>query len=254
MFIHGIGVGLWPYIPFLIAINASGKSADGDIGILVIELMPVSSRITGEVKDKNGMVVEILSILNAEGFSRFVLVSHSYGSVIATHMIHHHLTSNRISSMVFVDPVTILLHFPDVAYNFTRRKPRRANEWMLWYFASMDMGVAHTLARHFFWAENELWKEDLAGRNVTVALSGRDLIVNTRAVGRYLMGTERPDDWVAEEGSLSADMDDWTERSWKGEGIDLLWFEELDHAQIFEKKRSYGRVVEVVRAYCADIR
>merc|ERR1712230_269180 len=52
--------------------------------------------------------------------------------------------------------------------------------------ASMDMGVSHTLSRHFFWNENVLWKKDMQGRRVTVSLGGKDLIVNTEAVGRYL--------------------------------------------------------------------
>ncbi|KAK0958704.1 hypothetical protein LTR54_018501, partial [Friedmanniomyces endolithicus] len=52
----------------------------------------------------------------------------------------------------------------------------------------MDPGVAHSLARTFFWSECILWKEELEGRRVTVSLAERDLIVNTDAVKRYLAG------------------------------------------------------------------
>jgi hypothetical protein len=52
----------------------------------------------------------------------------------------------------------------------------------------MDIGVNHTLARHFFWNKNVLWKKDIGDRKVTVSLTGRDLMVNTEAAGRYLAG------------------------------------------------------------------
>lgn len=50
----------------------------------------------------------------------------------------------------------------------------------------MDMGVAHSLSRCFFWSGNVLWKQDIGDRAVTVSLAERDLIVNTKAVGEYL--------------------------------------------------------------------
>ena len=65
-------------------------------------------------------------------------------------MLDDPLLAPRISATLFVDPVTLLLHMPDVAYNFTIRAPKATNEWVLWYFASKDPGVAHTLGRHFF--------------------------------------------------------------------------------------------------------
>lgn len=68
--------------------------------------------------------------------------------------------------MILVDPIPFLLHFPDTTYNFTRRKPRSASEIFLFYFASMDMGSAHTLCRRFFWNQLILWKEDLKGRRM----------------------------------------------------------------------------------------
>ena len=41
-----------------------------------------------------------------------------YGSVITTHLLQDPELSGRIASIVIVDPVSILLHLPDVAYNF----------------------------------------------------------------------------------------------------------------------------------------
>ena len=242
LFVHGIGIGLYPYVNFLAELNRKTDDdvSDGEVGIIAVEIMPISFRITVQIPESNQMCEEILQILNKHGWDKCVLVSHSYGSVISTHLLKHPATSERIGPVLSVDPVSFLLHLPDVAYNFTCRKPHRANEHQLYYFASMDMGVSHTLARRFFWSENILWKEDVEDRAITVSLAGEDLIVDTQVVGRYL--TDSP-----------AELDgrsEWQERNWKGQGLDVLYFPRLDHAQVFDRKENYRRLVDVLRVYC----
>lgn len=242
--------------------------------------MPVAFRITHAALPREELCKEITKIIRAhfKASQKFVLASHSYGTVITTHLLSHEPLKAQIGPVVLIDPVSMLLHLPDVAYNFTRRKPKQANEFQLYYFASMDMGVAHTLARHFFWNENVLWKKDLVGHKVTVSLGGRDLIVNTRAVGRYLSGATSdgaPSNYsdtetlieldISEEESAerqsrgekgredNADEDkdeEWTSRAWSGTGIDTLWFEDLDHAQVFDKPATRKRLIECILAYC----
>ena len=43
-----------------------------------------------------------------------------YGSVVTTHLLRTPELASQISSIVLVDPVSLLLHQPDVAYNFVR--------------------------------------------------------------------------------------------------------------------------------------
>ncbi|MCJ1358971.1 MAG: hypothetical protein MMC33_008971 [Icmadophila ericetorum] len=305
LFIHGIGIGLYPYVNFLAELNHAANETgdvidgdDGEVGIIAIEYMPISFRITSAALTRDEMCDDILAIINAHQWSKFVLITHSFGSVIATHMFHFPPLSPKIGPALLIDPVSFLLHLPDVAYNFIARKPKQANEFQLYYFASMDMGVAHTLGRHFFWSENILWKEEVKGRKITAVLSGKDLIVNTEAVGRYLTegGATENDDFEASSGSgrPSARMngalhgilkkngvihrrpnrkengkpngtttaipngkgstnirdDNWKFRPWKGKGLDILWFEDLDHAQVFDSKRNRRKLVDIVRAYC----
>ena len=242
LFVHGIGIGLYPYVNFLAELNRKTDDdvSDGDVGIIAVEIMPISFRITAQIPEKDQMCREIKEILDNHKWDKCVLVSHSYGSVISTHLLQHTATSQRIGPVLLVDPVSFLLHLPDVAYNFTVRKPRRANEHQLYYFGSMDMGVSHTLARRFFWSENILWKEDVKERALTVSLAGQDLIVDTPTVARYLTDTR----------DAGSGME-WQERLWKGQGLDVLWFPHLDHAQVFDRKRDYDRLVEVLRLYCS---
>jgi hypothetical protein len=121
----------------------------------------------------------------------------------------------------------------------TWRKPKRANEWQLHYMASKDLGVAHTLARHFFWSENILWKEDVRGHNVTAVLAGRDLIVDTEKVGAYLSG--------ADEKSKEAGA--WKEKPLKGSGLEVVYFPEIDHGQVFSVRGRMMEIVGIVKRY-----
>ena len=189
VFIHGIGIGLYPYVNFLAQLDAhlsGGCSVHDQVGIIAIEIMPVSFRITHSALRNDEMCDEIQAILNYHEFEKPVLVSHSYGTVITTQLLKSPKLAKLIGDIVLIDPISILLHLPDVAYNFTRRRPKRANEHQLYYFASMDMGVSHSLSRCFFWSENVLWKHEIGDRAVTVSLAEQDLIVDTKAVRSYL--------------------------------------------------------------------
>jgi pimeloyl-ACP methyl ester carboxylesterase len=289
LFIHGIGIGLLPYVNFLADLNSKTGLEDGgpddQVGIIAIEIMPISFRITHPALSKDETCAEIATILAHHGWDKVVLVSHSYGTVISTHLLKTPSIAPLIGPVVLIDPVSILLHLPDVAYNFTRRRPKMANEHQLWYFASMDMGVSHTLARHFFWSENILWKEDIGDRNLTVSLSGRDLIVDTNSVGRYMAsgttplslesvsssvlinidGSPEPEaqpdgkssitrtrvvNFEADEDRLVTD--EWKERPWKGKGIDVLWFQTLDHAQVFDQASTRRPLLHAIKTYCEE--
>ena len=240
LFIHGIGIGLYPYVNFLAELNQGLKDTEEEVGIIAIEIMSISSRITHPTLEKDEMCKEILSILKKHRWDQVVLISHSYGSVISTHLLRTRETASRIGPVILIDPISFLLHVPDVAYNFTCRQPVRANEYQLWYFGSKDMGVAHTLSRRFFWSENILWKHDLKAHLATVVLCGKDVIIDTEAVAQYLKGPSFP-----------SKGDDWKAGSWKGAGLDILWFQELDHGQVFDLQKHRDRLVKTTRAYCS---
>jgi len=125
----------------------------------------------------------------------------------------------------------------------------------------------------------------MTGRKVTVSLSGRDLIVDTEAVGKYLSKIECKstvengngngnghisgplidfdDDSSQEDNGLrmrggegpqadELDNEEWKCRPWKGTGVDILWFHGLDHAQVFDKPETRKRLIDAIRTYCED--
>lgn len=79
LFIHGIGIGLYPYVNFLAELNDEDNMdiSDGQLGIIAVEIMPVSFRITGKALQKEEMCEEINDIIKSHGWERFVLISHS---------------------------------------------------------------------------------------------------------------------------------------------------------------------------------
>lgn len=267
IFVHGIGIGLYPYVNFLRELHDhvdDGENDGGQVGILAIELMPISFRITYPALGKQEICHEIAAILEHHGYDKCVLVSHSYGSIITSYILHDITLRKKIDSVLFIDPVCFLLQHPDVAYNFTVRKPIRANEYQLWYFASLDPGVAHTLGRRFFWSENILWLEDLmplvrGGMKVSVSLSGRDLIVNTEAVATYLAKGMIDKAGIHANGnkehcSARHEIQSLKDRPWTGDGLEVLWFDDTDHGQVFEQRQKRAKLLKVVRTYCGSIK
>jgi len=202
-------------------------------------------RICGGALEPPEFTSQILSILNHHNITNFALVGHSYGTILSTHLLHSPTISPRISSLLLIDPIAFLLHHPSVAYNFTSRPPRSANERQLNYFASLDPGIAHTICRHFFWTQNILWREELVGRRCAVAMGGRDLLVDSRSIWEYLTG--RKGEVVAEE--VMVDIGD------EGEGdLKVLWYKDCDHAQVFDTPLRRRRLVETVAGFSKGAR
>ncbi|KAN0116606.1 Alpha/Beta hydrolase fold [Russula decolorans] len=245
LFIHGIGIGLLPYIPFLRDLAVQ----DSDVGILAIEILPISMRLTAPPLNRDAMCAAITRILNAHGLHRVVLAGHSYGTAVSAHLLHNsNGSSDLIAATLLIDPIPFLLHYPAVAYNFVYRQPWHANEWQLWYFASREPDTARALSRHFFWFECILFREDKRPMPVTVSLSGRDQIVDARAVRAYLTGSKDPE----EEGQANPagkGRAGLLPSRWKQDGLEVLYFPELDHATVIDTPRDRAPLLGTLRRF-----
>jgi len=90
VFIHGIGIGLYPYIPFIREIIA----LDPEVGILLIELPPLSMHITSSPIPPRLVILEAFNIiLTSLHISRFVLASHSYGTFLSAYLLRLPISS-----------------------------------------------------------------------------------------------------------------------------------------------------------------
>jgi hypothetical protein len=91
LFIHGIGICLFAYVDFLAQLGATKTGSEdedeGQVGIIALELLPISSRITLPALDSEAMIEEIQSILDLCGWEDIVLVGHS--SVLTASSVSH---------------------------------------------------------------------------------------------------------------------------------------------------------------------
>ena len=245
LYIHGVGI-LTIYLQFLAKFNLESNNdpSDGDIGFIFLEIKPVSFYITHAALDRDDLCAEILSILRKHKWDKFVLMANSYGTAIATQMLKNVEIAPQIGPIFFVDPIPFLIHHPELVYNFLYRVPQSPSEQQLYYFACTDMGVAHTLTRRIFWSDNVLWKEEVDGRRMTVLLSQNDIIVDTESVGRYL---------TRKKGVSAANDhrdDEWKKWAWKGIGLDVVWLDGLNHAEVFYAKADREILVRILMNYC----
>lgn len=246
LFIHGIGI-LFSFSPFFhdfAHFTQEDYLNNPGIGVIAIENLPISFRISHSALSREELCSEILSILEYHGWSKFSLMSFSYGTVITSQLLRDRRIAPQIGPMILIDPIPFLLHLPDTCYNFTRRSPRTASEIFLHYFASQDMCTAHTLGRRFFWNEIILWKEDILNRSdrATVILSERDIIVDAASIGAYL---------AKDQSSLSSQgVEIWQQRWWSGGKLDVLWFKDIDHGEILNDPDDRRILVDIALNYC----
>jgi len=83
---------------------------------------------------------------------------------------------------------------------------------------------------------------------VTVSLAGRDQIVDARAVRAYLTGSKDP----GEEGQGDDGSKGGAGRSpsrWAQDGLEVLYFPDLDHATVFDTPRDRAPLLEALRRF-----
>jgi pimeloyl-ACP methyl ester carboxylesterase len=284
LFFHGIGIGLLPYVPFFRELAAQ----DPDVGILAVEILPISMHITETPLVRDAMCDAITRILNAHGLRRIVLAGHSYGTAISAFLLRrqwgsvdrplpaspsqgtNHGTNgahdgdgdsdNLIAATLLMDPIPFLLHYPAVAYNFVYREPRRANEWQLWYFASRDADIARALSRHFFWFESVLFREDVL-RSAGAKDEGLREAVSTHKpmpVTVMLAGRDQIVDAPAVRAYLTGCDEQVTQRTegaegspsrWAQDELEVLYYPELDHATVLDTPRRRAPLLQVLRRF-----
>jgi len=102
---------------------------------------------------------------------------------------------------------------------------------------------------------------------VAISLAGRDLIVDTLTVQKYLACRGDLEDMQEEDmaevleiglagrGQLPPASQEEPRSSAAGHlmrsGIELVYCPGLDHAQVFDSPKDRGRIVEILRRYCA---
>ncbi|KAK1980737.1 hypothetical protein LZ30DRAFT_794792 [Colletotrichum cereale] len=286
VFIHGLGIGLIPYMFWLHTIPK-------DVGILAVEMLPISSRITTYPLASTPELCEMIAKCVAQQrasqpapisgergtWDDFVLIGNSYGTLLMGPLLQRADFAPRVAATILIDPVSLLLHHPDLAFNFTRREPKpsvrgrtgHGNEWQIWWASATDAGTAHALARRLCWRESLMWREILTpslrsvesgyyasgsqeeiaiygngvqvGMRSTVILGGEDCVTAPKSVASYV-----------HSGDVKWSLDDveiWKRYQWTGkEELELMFLDGKDHGQGIMVPYPHKPIQTVIDSYC----
>ncbi|CAK4269902.1 unnamed protein product [Aphanomyces euteiches] len=215
VFVHGAGTGLAMYAPLLLRLFARFKNRQ----ILLPEMPEISMQLsTDNVLPRDELLWCYATMLEQHGIASAHWMGHSLGTVPCSWVAQD--MPRLVSHVTMIDPIVFGLWTTDVCFNFLYRHPlKQASnglQLILWYFFSMELGIAHVLRRHFYWYDNLCFPENLprhpTTNNVaaTVFLSSHDQVINAPAVYAYLQrGAKLGADAVAAE--------DWIETTmWPG--------------------------------------
>lgn len=127
----------------------------------------------------------VSDVLTLHKTGRVNIIGHSFGTITAGWFVRAH--PEAVCHMTLIDPVSLLLAHPEVAYNFLYRPPATVVQWFMYIFASREITIANALRRNFWWYRNELWLEDVhPSIGVHVSLAGGDEVCNSRTVREYV--------------------------------------------------------------------
>jgi hypothetical protein len=179
VFFHGIGLGLVPYIRFILSLVHRFPNRS----ILLFEMPFIAMKLSKNYclpKKFSRLVFEKCQELKVKDLT---LIGHSLGTIMIRWMDHYY--PELVSRRVFIDPICFALWTSDIAYNFLYRKPAKFMQYFIKYMASTEPGIALYFRRFFIWYENTYFSENLP-ENSSIYLSENDDVVNTEFVSNYL--------------------------------------------------------------------
>jgi len=179
VFLHGISTGWMLYLQLARALSKNRTLILIDLDAIKIKSMTFS------MPTPEKFVERFRKVLDRHHIPRASVVGHSFGSITAGWLASR--CPERVSHLTLLDPVSMLLAFPEVSYSFLYRQPTKITEWIIYLMASRELTISHTLHRHFWWYNNNLWLEDVPSHiGVVVGLATHDEIINPTAVHEYV--------------------------------------------------------------------
>ncbi|KAI7864511.1 Alpha/Beta hydrolase protein [Spinellus fusiger] len=194
LFIHGLGGGPVCYTEFI------HRLASLDRPIFVVELPHVSMHMVDHAPNIEDTVKEVVGMLKNHGHDRAVVVSHSYGTAIASWLMKN--APEIVAGSVLIDPICFLMHYHNLCFNFLVRIPRKAVEYAMRYCAGRELYTCYFIKRQFQWVDTIFFVHQQSSNtndggvpeiqppspleNSAVFLSELDIVSNSVLVSKYL--------------------------------------------------------------------
>jgi len=178
LMLHGICSG-WLFYSNLI----TSLSSERPIILVEIDAIKIKS-MQFDMPTPMNFSSTVLDILKRHNFAQVSIVGHSFGTITAGWFVKAY--PEAVAHITLLDPVSLLLCFPDVAYNFIYRPPTTIMQYLIYYFASQELTISHTLHRLFFWYNNIIFLEEIPSNiGVLIGVGGGDEILNAASVYEY---------------------------------------------------------------------
>jgi len=205
VFVHGLGVGLAPYLPNIAQLLRSKPGRK----IALLTLPHISMRATPKVPEIDVMVDTIVELTMKHKLRAPCLYAHSFGTFVIARTCHRY----RVSSVALLDPVAICLCLPktvSILYHlgncwssfksFVRKNgPKAMLTTTFWsdggevlyyllrdYFLVREIGVMTALRRQFWWATHNLWADQIPD-NSLIILEAHDMLIDCEAVAKHVL-------------------------------------------------------------------
>jgi pimeloyl-ACP methyl ester carboxylesterase len=184
VFVHGIGIGLIPYMPLMDALMATGRP------ILLPEIPYVSG--FRPFQSPNGVLSPAVvcstmtAMLASHGYLSATWMGHSYGTSWLSYMCKY--APKAVSALLFLDPICFCLHVPYLTKQFVYMRP---DPGTVSYMVRTDVIVNWTIQRSFPWAWVILFTEQIKVP-CTVFLSAKDALVPAAKIEEYFKSKHIP--------------------------------------------------------------
>ncbi|KAK9828088.1 hypothetical protein WJX81_002392 [Elliptochloris bilobata] len=192
LFLHGVGLGLTPYLHFLLELGAACPGRP----MVLLEAPHVSVGLTPRAVAAEAVAIGAAAVLARHGWAQAAVVAHSYGTFVASHLLRLHC--EMVQAMVLIDPVAMLTCHPQLLSTFVYKPPDVGSLGSLLgvvdsfrYLFSRDLTIAHAFCRQFVWHRDCLWPQDLPPASLLV-LAARDDLVPSALVLAHLAALGHP--------------------------------------------------------------
>ena len=200
LFVHGVGLGLTPYVPLILELAKLLPRRP----VLLLEARHVSVGLAPRAASTDEVATAARTVLATHGWTSAACVGHSYGTFVLSRLAQ--TAPEVVQSLVLLDPVCMLTIYPQLLKNFVYKPP---SAWSAGaraalaavdsarFLFSRDLTVAEAFCRRFAWHRECLWPQDSPpdGRTLLV-LAAADDLVPCELVTRVLAAS-RPDVRVA---------------------------------------------------------
>mmetsp|Transcript_23683 Transcript_23683/g.51983 ORF Transcript_23683/g.51983 Transcript_23683/m.51983 type:complete len:595 (+) Transcript_23683:246-2030(+) len=165
LFMHGVGLGLLPYVTFVMRLVAQGQP------VIALECPHLGMRLVHEVPCVDEVVEEVMAVLDKHGVQKVCVTGHSYGTFMCSRIVQQY--PQRVQSLALIDPVCFIMFSGKLIHNFVYAP--ESGSLSTWVVAR-DIHHATSVCRRFYWSLLTLWPDQLPAHTLVV-MSGQDELV-----------------------------------------------------------------------------